>query len=140
MLRHLVFMIVATAAISCGQDEPLSTYEPKSPQEAALKNVFLEFQDGVNTRDVKKIERLIHENASLMVGRDRNILSKAAYSKILSKRLTDNPPIALRKPKMNVSGDTAEVKIYVTRGRYNGLMAFNMKFENNRWYIQSWKY
>ena len=140
MFRHLVYMIVATAAISCGQNEPLSTYEPRSPQEKALKDVFLDFENGVNTQDAKKIENLIHENASLMVGRDRQILSKAEYGKILPKRLAENPPMTLGKPKMNVSGDSAEVKIYVTRGRYNGLMAFNMKFENNRWYIQSWKY
>jgi hypothetical protein len=140
MLGHLVFIIVATTAISCGQNEPLSTFEPKSPQEQALKNVFLDFQDGVNTRDAEKIENLIHENASLMVGRNRKLLSRAEYIRILPKRLADNPPIALGKPKMDVSGDIAEVKIYMSRGRYNGLMVYNMKLENNRWYIQSWKY
>ena len=140
MFKHIVFIIVATAAISCGQSEPLSTYEPKSPQELALKNVFLKFQNGVNERDAKKIESLIHENASLMIGRDRKIISKAEYSRILPKRLADNPPIALGKPRMKVSGDKAEVRIYMTRGRYNGLTVFNMKLENSRWLIQSWKY
>jgi hypothetical protein len=94
----------------------------------------------VNTRDAEKIENLIHENASLMVGRNRKLLSRAEYIRILPKRLADNPPIALGKPKMDVSGDIAEVKIYMSRGRYNGLMVYNMKLENNRWYIQSWKY
>jgi hypothetical protein len=140
MLKHLVFMIVATVAISCGQNEPLSTYEPKSPREKALKNVFIDFQDGVNTRNTEKIENLIHEKAVLMVGRDRNILSRPEYIKILPKRLEDNPPIALGKPKINVSGDTAEVKIYMTRGRFNGLIVYNMKLENEKWYIQGWKY
>ena len=140
MLKHLVCAIVIMAILSCGQNEPLNTYKPKSPQEHALKNVFLDFQDGVNTRDAKKIENLIHKNASLMVGRDRKILSKAAYGKILPQRLEGNPPIALGKPKINVSGDTAEVKIYMTRGRFNGLIVYNMKLEKNRWYIQSWKY
>ena len=140
MLKHLAFVIVATAAISCGQNEPLSTYEPKSPQEQALKNVFLDFQDGANTRNAKKIENLIHEKASLMIGRDRKILSKAEYSKILPKRLDDNPPIALGKPKMKVSGDSAEVKIYMTRGNYNGLIIYTMKLEDDKWYIKGWKY
>ena len=140
MLKHLAFVIVATAAISCGQNEPLSTYEPKSPQEQALKNVFLDFQDGANTRNSKKIENLIHEKASLMIGRERKILSKAEYSKILPKRLADNPPIALGKPKMKVSGDSAEVKIYMTRGNYNGLIIYTMKLEDDKWYIKGWKY
>ena len=140
MLKHLLFTIAIAAIVSCGQNEPLSDYEPKSPQEHALKSIFLEFQDGVNSKDSKKIENLIHEKASLMIGRERKILSKAAYKKILPKRLAENPPIALGKPKMTVSGDKAEVKIYMTRGDYNGLTVFHMKLENNKWYIHSWKY
>jgi hypothetical protein len=140
MLKHLLFTIAIAAIVSCGQNEPLSDYEPKSPQEHALKRIFLEFQDGVNSKDSKKIENLIHEKASLMIGRERKILSKAAYKKILPKRLAENPPIALGKPKMTVSGDKAEVKIYMTRGDYNGLTVFHMKLENSKWYIQSWKY
>jgi len=46
----------------------------------------------------------------------------------------------LGKPKMTVSGDKAEVKIYMARGDYNSLVIFNMSLENNKWYIQSWKY
>jgi len=132
--------LVASVLLSCGQNEPLTSYEPKSKQEEALKKVLLEFQDGVNTLDSKKIENLIHENASLMTGRDRKMYSRVEYVKILPKRLTDNPPIAFGKPKMSVSGDTAEVKIYMTRGNYNGLVTYSMKQENNKWYIQSWKY
>ena len=101
---------------------------------------MLEFQDGVNTRNSRKIENLIHENAAIMTGRERKVLSKPEYVKILPKRLAENPPVALGKPKMTVSDDKAEVKIYMTRGDYDGLVVFNMKMENNRWYIQSWKY
>jgi len=128
------------ALLSCGRNDPLSTYEPKSHQEAALKSILLEFQNGVNTRDAEKIESLIHEKASIMVGRERKILSKAGYRKILPERLADNPPISLGKPKINVSGDEAEVKIYLTRGNFDGLVVYNMKLENSKWYIQSWKY
>ena len=75
-----------------------------------------------------------------MTGRNRTILSKAEYIKILPKRLAENPSIALGKPKMTVSGDKAEVKIYMARGDYNSLVIFNMSLENNKWYIQSWQY
>ena len=132
--------IVITVIASCGQNEPLTNYEPKSPQEQALKSVLLDFQDGVNTLDSKKVENLIHEKASIMTGRERKIFSKKEYISILPERLAENPPIALGIPKMKVSGDKAEVKIYMTRGNYNSLVVFNMKFENNKWYIQGWKY
>ena len=140
MVKHLVFAIALTAILSCGQNEPLADYEPKSPQEQALKIILLDFQDGVNTLDSDKIGNLIHEKASIMTGRDRKTLSRAEYIKILPQRFAENPPIALGKPKMTVSGDKAEVKIYMTRGNYNGLIVYNMKLDNNKWYIQSWKY
>jgi hypothetical protein len=138
MLKQLGLAIALTAIISCGQNTPLASYEPKSPQEQALKRVLLDFQDGVNTRNPKKIENLIHPKASIMIGRDRKILSKAEYVKILPKRLSENPSIALGKPKMTVSGNKAEVKIYMARGDYNTLIVYNVQLENNKWYIQSW--
>ena len=140
MMKQLLFFIVITVIASCGQNEPLTNYEPKSPQEQALKSFLLDFQDGVNTLDAKKIETLIHPKASLMTGRERKTLSKEEYVKILPKRLAGNPSIALGKPKMTVSGDKAEVKIYMTRGNYNGLVVYNMILEDNKWYIQGWKY
>ena len=140
MMKRLVFFIVITVIASCGQNEPLTNYEPKSPQEQALKSILLDFQDGLNTLDAKKIESLIHPKASLMTGRERKTLSKEEYVKILPKRLAGNPSVALGKPKMTVSGDKAEVKIYMTRGNYNGLVVYNMILEDNKWYIQGWKY
>ena len=140
MVKHLVFAIAITAILSCGQNEPLTNYEPKSTQEQALKGILLDFEDGVNTRDSKKIGNLIHEKASMMTGRERKILSRAEYIKVLPKRLAENPPIALGKPKITISGDKAKVKIYMARGDFNSLVVFNMTLENNKWYIQGWKY
>ena len=140
MFRLLAFALAITTVLSCDQNEPIANYEPKSPQEQALKSILLDFQDGVNTLDADKIGNLIHENASIMTGRERKIHSKTEYMKILPQRLKEYPPIALGKPKISVSGDKAEVKIYMTRGNYNGLIVYNMTFDNNKWYIQSWKY
>ena len=98
-LKCFVFTIVITAILSCGQNEPLTNYEPKSPQEKALKSILLDFQEGVNTLDSKKIQNLIHDKASIMTGRDRKTLSKAEYIKILPKRLAENPPIEIGKPQ-----------------------------------------
>ena len=140
MLKYIAAAIVITGMIACGRNEPLAKYNPKSQQEQALKSVLLDFQDGANRKDAKKVAHLIHENASVMIGRDRRILSKAEYIKILPKRLADNPSISLGRPKMKISGETAEVKIYMTRGAYNGLITYIMKFDNNKWYIQSWRY
>ena len=140
MLKHILLAILMTGILFCGRNEPIANYEPKSPQEQALKRVLLDFENGVNTRDAKKVGNLIHEKASIMTGRDRKILSRSEYISILPNRLAENPSISLGKPKMRVFGENAEVKIYMTRGDYNGLVVFNMMLEDNRWYIAGWKY
>ncbi len=140
MIKQFVFAVIVIVTISCGRDEPIANYEVKSPEEQALKSVLLEFQDSVNNRDSEKIINLIHEDAAIMTGRERKILTRAEYLNILPKRLAENPPIALGKPKMAISEGQAEVKAYITRGEYRGLLVFNMKRVGNKWYIQSWKY
>ena len=139
-IRYVIAATVITVISACGRNEPFSASEPRSPQEQTLKGVFLEFQNGVNQKDADKVAGLIHADASLMVGRDREIMARPEYVKILPKRLAENPSISFGKPKMTVSDETAEVKIYMTRGNYNGLVVYNMKLDNDRWYILNWRY
>jgi len=139
-ILHLLVAIVLSTTLSCGIDTPLTDYKPNSHQEEALKNVLLNFQSGVNRKDSKIITDLLHENASIMIGRGRDIVSKAKYINILPERLAENPPITLGKPKMSVSDNKAEVKIYMFRGNSKALVTFHMQLDNNTWYIKSWKY
>ena len=132
--------IALTMLLSCDRNTPLGDYAPKSAQEQALKSVLLQFQEAVTNRDATGVENLIHEKASIMIGRDRQVLSKAAYAEALPQRLAQDSRIALGKPRMTLSGDSAEVRIYMTRGNNSFLMVFNMKYENGRWAILGWKY
>ena len=125
----------------CGRkDPPFSTYEPKSPQEQAIKDALLEFQEGVNQKKPERIAGLLHQDAMLMVGRERHVLPRTEYVKILPKRLKENPPIYLGRARMNVAGEEAEVKVYSTRGGSRYLIVFQMRFVKDKWQIKSWKY
>ena len=126
--------------ISCGTDTPLAEYVPSSDQEAAVKSALLDFQDGVNHRDAKRVAGLIHEDATLMLGRERRMFSKSDYIKILPQRLADQPPIALGRPKMKMSGNMADVRIYMTRGDARALVTFYLTRDTNRWTISGWTY
>ena len=132
--------LLVGAIMSCGTDTPLSEYAPSSDQEAAVKSALLGFQDGVNRRDAKRVASLIHEDATLMLGRERRMFSKSDYIKILPQRLADQPPIALGRPKMNLSGSTADVRIYMTRGDARVLITFHMTRDDNRWAISGWTF
>ena len=140
MLKHAALALVLTVILSCEQNTPLIQYEPKSSQEQALKSVLPAFQDGLLNKVCKKVENLILEKAAIMIGHDRKILSKAAYAGILPQRLADNSQIALGQPRMTVSGEKADIKIYMSRGGGSFLMNFPMTLENNQWYILSWVY
>ena len=135
----LIGLLVLTI-ISCGTDTPLAEYTPSSDQEAAVKNVLLDFQDSVNRRDAGKVADLIHEDATLILGRERKPHSKSDYIKILPRRLADQPPIALGKPKMDVKGDTADVSIYLTRGDARVLVTYHLTRDDHRWTISGWTY
>jgi hypothetical protein len=88
IIKNAVLLgLLVWAIMSCGTDTPLAEYTPSSDQEAAVKNVLLGFEDGVNRRDVKKVAGLIHEGAMLMLGRERRLISKPDYLKILPQRL-----------------------------------------------------
>jgi len=118
----------------------LVDFDPQSPQELALKKILLTFENGVKEQDPHKVASLLHETASVMVGRERQILDKETYIKILAERLQNNSAVSLSKPKMKISGNRAEVKIYMKRGSNNTLVVFNFIRERDQWYIQSWQY
>ena len=140
MIKHFTLGITWVLLVSCGQNEPLATYVPKSPQEKALKAVLLSFEDNVKNQDSKNLADLLHTSASVMVGRERQMLGKDAYLKILPQRLRDNPPVVMGNPKMKIADNQAEVKIYMKRGNNNTLVVFNFLRESERWFIQSWRY
>ena len=135
----LLGLLVCTI-ISCGTDTPLAEYIPSSDQEAGVKKVLLDFQDAVNRRDPEKVAGLIHEDAILMLGRERNRFSKPDYLKILPQRLTDQPPIALGRPKIDMKGDSADVRIYMTRGSFRFLVTYHLARDDHQWAISGWTY
>jgi hypothetical protein len=136
----LGMLLLSITITSCGTDTPLAEYTPTTDQEAAVKSVLLGFEDGVNRQDVNKVAGLIHEDATLMLGRERSRLSKSDYLKILSQRLADQPPIALGRPKMTLSGNTADVRIYMIRGDARMLVTFHLMRDDHLWAISGWNY
>jgi hypothetical protein len=136
----LALLLLSITITSCDTDTPLAEYRPCSDQEVAIKNVLLGFEDGVNRRDVKKVAGLIREDATLMLGRERRPISKPDYLKILPQRLADQPPIALGRPKMALSGNEADVRIYMKRGEARVLVTFHLTRVDHRWTINGWDY
>ena len=140
MIKEFAFTVIVIMTISCGRDEPIANYEPGSPDEKALKRVLLDFQDGVNSRDAEKVAGVIHDQATLIIGRQREQLSKTQYLGRLPQRLSANFPIALSIPRVSIQENSADVRVYLSRGDFRLLMTFQVLLENGKWFINSWSY
>jgi hypothetical protein len=140
MWRITVSLILWATLISCGQDPPIAEYNARSPDEEALKRLFMVLEEGVKIKNAEMVAELIHQDALLMVGRDRQRFTKQQYSKVLPKRLAENPPIYLGRPKMVVDGDSAEVRLYLTRGSGRFLIVYRLRRVDGQWKIEAWEY
>jgi hypothetical protein len=136
----LIPLILAIYWALSAQITFLENYQPESPAQKALKGVLLEFQEGINSKNEHQIGRLLHTNAELMVGRNRQLLSKKEYIQILPQRLVGNPTVRLSTPKIRISGNKAIAKIYMWRGNSKFLMVIHMLFDNYKWLITGWDY
>ena len=136
----LIPLILPIFMILSAQNSLLEDYKPESSTQEALKEVLMEFQEGINNKNEYLLGKLLHANAELMVGRNRKLLSKKEYIQILPQRLMESPTVKLSKPKIMTAGKNAIVKIYMWRGNSKILVVFHMLFENYKWLITGWEY
>lgn len=143
MRAFRVLLITAVCFLllfSCGRDTPLSEFVPKSDDERKIKEFFMAFQNGVNARDAGKVESLIHQDASFIIGRERKEYSRKEYIKILPKRLRENPPVFFGVPRIDITGDQARVRLYMTRGSVRALITYDLRLEAGQWRLLRWDY
>ncbi len=136
-----LFLVLACAVLLLSAcDAPLNTYEPRSAAEQAVKQVLLEFESGVNEGSADRVAGLLHPDASILIGRERTVLSREEYVRVLPRRLEESPALGLGTPKIDLSENRAEVRVYMTRGEAKILMVFHLVFDKGRWWIKGWEY
>jgi hypothetical protein len=118
----------------------LATYEPKNPEETAIKNLLLKWEKTYNSGDVTGNLSTWNDNAQIMYGTDRKLTTKKDYIGILPERMKAIPSLNLGSPDIKISGDKAEVKAALSGSRGTVPATFNLIKENNLWSIMSWKY
>ena len=131
----LSLMILMTACVTT-----LQSYEPKNPEEDAIKALLMKWESTWNKRDVEGHLRLWNNNAEIMYGRDRKIATKKEYVTILPERMKAVPSIKLEAPKIRFSGDKADVNLNMAAGNYKTPVTYHLVKENNNWSIMTWDY
>jgi hypothetical protein len=118
----------------------LKDYQAISPDEEAVKALLVDWETAWNNQDIPRVLACLHENAKIMYGQERKVVTKEEYKAIIADRMAAIPTIKTGAPKIKIDGDNAEVNAPTSaRGRII-YFTFNLVRENGKWYIASWKY
>lgn len=142
MKKRMVFISLSclAALIFAGCVTTLQSYKPKTPDEASIKELLVEWESTWNAHNVNDHLALWNAKGQIMYGKDRRIATRSEYSKILPERMNANPSIKLGAPKIKVSGHKADVSVNMSIGSYQSLTTWHLVKENGNWSIMSWEY
>lgn len=114
--------------------------ENVSDAEESIKQTLSGYEKAWNKKDTKAVIAFYHDDADIMTGADRRIVSKKEYEKILAKRIRKFGKIKFDVPEITVSGDKAKVKVKVAFKRLHFNFTFYMVLQDNRWLIMVQEY
>ena len=118
----------------------LNEYKAKTAEEEEIKTTLVKFYEARNNYDVDGFLSVFHENAKIMVGWERVVLSKKQCSEYLPQYFSGAYKIELGSPKMNVRGDEATVRMPFSVSGASLQMVMELVRENGKWYILRSKY
>ncbi len=134
-----IFLFVAQLFIGCGKPL-LDEFEPRSPTESAVKETLIVLQDAFKNKNIQGVLDIIHPSAKLIIGKERMVLSKAEYAKILPDRIDDFPDFEMSVPKVKIKGDEISAKVYFIRSNSDFLITYYMICEKQNCKITRWEY
>jgi hypothetical protein len=138
LLPMILFVSFLVFLFGCAAT--LKDYKPKSSEEEAIKTSLLAYESAWNKYDQQGVLTLLHEDAQLMIGSEKSMVSKKEFAVILPRAMPDFSPAELYEPTISVAGDKATIKLLVDMRQYQTQFTFHMIRENNKWLIMRWEY
>lgn len=139
--RFDILMIIGITVVSLiGCVTSLQNFEPNTPDEMKIKTLLISWETMWNNHDVDGTLALYNEQARIMYGKDRRMATKAEYGKMLPDRIKAHPSVKLGPPRINVTGNKADVSISLSIGSRKTQAFLNLIMKNGTWSIMSWKY
>ncbi len=146
-MKNKIFLILlscSSALLLIGCITTLQAYKPKNPSEVPIKALLVKWETTWNSNDVNGNLFLWNDKARIMYGLDRKFATKQEYEKILPERIKAHPIIKLGPPRINISGNKADVSLDMSLGDWKGayklLVIFHLVRENGAWSIIGWEY
>jgi murein L,D-transpeptidase YafK len=131
-ISMLCICIVLLAIAGCVTSE--KQVKSESPDEIAIRELVQSFEEAWNAGDKDKYLSFWHEQGKIKVGRERKVMSKSEYAKLLPDRMQSNP-LTLSNPKIKVNGDKATAKMKLDTGGNSFPFSLNLIRENDQWLV-----
>jgi len=148
MKRLLIYIISISIILIVLGCTTLQEYEATGPEEKAIVNQVSIFQKSFDKEYAYSSLDLFSDDARIMVGRERKILSKQEYTEHVSNRIKKNIQLDISyvgAPKIRIDGNTAIVKISMVLldADMNAVVInFILDFvkQNGKWLIKNSRY
>lgn len=105
----------------------LRDYKPVNPEEAAIISVVIAFEESLNKVDQKTLLSILSDEAKMMHARDKKILTKEEYARILPERIKEMGIIKFSNPKIKIDRDIATVQADYESRVVSMPYSFNLK-------------
>ena len=105
----------------------------------SIKKTLEGYQTAWNNKDTQKVVSYYHNEATIMTGRDKKMVTKKEYEKTVPKRFKHGE-IKFHEPEVTVKGNTAEVKVKASFKKFDVKYKFLMVQDGDHWLIRVQKY
>ena len=130
------------ALIKTGGSIPSLEARPVSPDEEAIKAILKDYENAWNKKDTDGVVAFYHQKARIMTGKNRNLVSRKHYRKILPDRFKTAKSLYFGVPRMKIVGDKAKVKVKMKATGSDMVMVITLSMvrQNGKWLIVKLRY
>lgn len=116
----------------------LKGYTPHTTTESQVQATLIELEQSWKRGDTEAVLALFDEDAQIMIGTDRQVLSKVQFAAALPARMAAMPSFTMGPPVFGVSADdrNAIVKTIMNVATKQYFYTFSLAMENERWWIK----
>jgi ketosteroid isomerase-like protein len=125
------------ALIKTGGSVPSLEARPVSPDEEAIKAILKNYENAWNKKDADGVIAFYHQKARIMTGKNRDIVSRKHYRKILPDRFKTAKFLYFGVSRMKIVGDKAKVKVKMKMTGSGSVIVvtYSMVRQNGKWLI-----
>ena len=138
-MRQLVHVLILSIFVCVFGFSTHTKAGDVSADEKSINQTLQDYEKAWDNKDVGGVIALYHDNAAIMTGNDKKMVSKKQYEEILLKKW-ENGKIKLGIPKITVMGAKAKVNVKASFKSFNANFTYHMVHQNNLWLIMGLEY